>query len=78
MKRAAVVLVALTALGSASAAGARVLLVGAYKGIPGRYESIQAAVDPLDLATGSSSARATTRRRRLARPPAVPTLPRAC
>ena len=45
MKRTAVVLVALAALGSASAAGARVLLVGTYKGIPGQYRSIQAAVD---------------------------------
>jgi hypothetical protein len=45
MKRVAVVLVALAALGSAAAAGARVLLVGTYKGIRGQYESIQAAVD---------------------------------
>ena len=45
MKRIAVVLVALAAVGSASAAGARVLLVGTYKGIRGEYESIQAAVD---------------------------------
>jgi hypothetical protein len=45
MKRIAVVLVALAALGSASAVGARVLLVGTYKGIRGPYRSIQAAVD---------------------------------
>jgi hypothetical protein len=45
MKRVAVILVALAALGSASAAGARVLLVGTYKGIHGQYVSIQAAVD---------------------------------
>src|SRR5271167_1347964 len=45
MKRIAVVLVALAALGSASLAGARVLLVGTYKGIRGQYESIQAAVE---------------------------------
>ena len=45
MKRIAAVLVALAALGSASAASARVLLVGSYKGIRGHYGSIQAAVD---------------------------------
>ena len=45
MKRIAVVLVALAALGAASAAGARVLLVGTYRGIRGQYASIQAAVD---------------------------------
>ncbi len=44
MRRIAVLLVALAALGSASAAGARVLLVGTYKGVRGQYESIQAAV----------------------------------
>ena len=45
MKRIAVVLVALAVLGAASAAGARVLLVGTYRGIRGQYASIQAAVD---------------------------------
>src|ERR1700750_1184473 len=45
MKRVAVVLTALAVLGSAEAAGARVLRVGTYKGIHGQYESIQAAVD---------------------------------
>ena len=46
MKRVAVpVLVALAALGFASTAGARVLLVGTYKGIHGQYPSIQSAVD---------------------------------
>jgi hypothetical protein len=44
MKRIAVVIVAIAALGSASAAGARVLRVGTYKGIHGQYKSIQAAV----------------------------------
>src|SRR5207248_418192 len=38
-------LVVLAALGSATAAGAHVLLVGTYKGTRGQYESIQAAVD---------------------------------
>jgi hypothetical protein len=45
MKRSAVVVVALAALGSASAASAGVLRVGTYKGIAGQYRSIQAAVD---------------------------------
>ena len=38
MKRVAVVLAVLIALGSASAAGAHVLLVGTYKGIRGGYQ----------------------------------------
>jgi hypothetical protein len=45
MRRLALVLVTLTALSLTSAAGARVLLVGTYKGIPGQYSSIQAAVN---------------------------------
>ena len=79
MKRVAVVLVALVALGSASAGGARVLLVGTYKGIRGQYESIQAAVDaarpgdwiligPGDYKTTSSRAPASSVRRRTSSP----------
>jgi hypothetical protein len=45
MKRVAVVLVGLLACVSATAAGARVLLVGTYKGSRGQYQSIQSAVD---------------------------------
>src|ERR1700733_4468395 len=45
MKRVAGVIVALATLGVACSASARVLLVGTYKGMPGQYESIQAAVD---------------------------------
>ena len=45
MKRIVAVLMVLAALGSASAAGARVLRVGTYKCMRGQYESIQAAVD---------------------------------
>ena len=37
--------VSMAALSLASTAGARVLLVGSYHGIPGQYRSIQAAVD---------------------------------
>src|SRR5882672_2392172 len=46
MKRFGVpVLLALAMLGSATAASARVLLVGTYKGIHGQYQTIQSAVD---------------------------------
>jgi hypothetical protein len=45
MKRIAVVVVALAALGATTAASAGVLRVGTYRGIRGQYESIQAAVD---------------------------------
>ena len=67
MKYRAVAVVAIAiAVAAPAAARAQVLRVGSYKGIPGQFGTVQAAVDAARPGDWTSSGRATTRQARAA------------